>query len=227
MKKLVLIITALLALALFAGAASASVSIGGERGVIQVKCDVEGATATLVSLSGEESTPQTIIDGQTEFAVYSTGTPYTSVRMEANGYVTASYHIASMPAAGSTIVIDTHLVEVPGPIGGDRGVIRVTSNVEGATVQLISVNGEVIETGTIESGQVEFPVYVMGTPVSQVRVSAAGYETGTQPVNMPGSGATSTVNVPLYPVPTPTSSPMGALIGLFGLAGAALLLRRA
>jgi len=220
-----MILIAAVALALFIGAASANDSVGGDRGVIQLHCNVDGATAVLVSINGAESDPQTVIDGQAEFSVYTTGTPYKEVKVSADGYETATAAV-TMPAKGETSTVTVNLVESQ-PIGGDRGVIQVRCAVEGATVELISVSGTVAYTGTIKDGQVEFPVYSTATPITQVRVSASGYETATNPVMMPGSGETATIDVTLTPVPAPTQSPMGiALLGLIGAVGAVVLLRR-
>lgn len=225
MKKITLFLIVAVVLALFVGAASASNAVGGDRGVIQLKCNVDGATAVLVSISGDESEPQTVTNGQAEFSVYTTGTPYSEVKVSADGYETATAAV-TMPAKGETSTVTVTLTEVQ-PIGGDRGVIQVKCNVEGATVELISVSGTVAYTGTIKDGQAEFPVYSTATPITQVRVSANGYTTATQPVIMPGSGDTSSVDVPLTAAPTPTKSPMGlAFIGLIGAIGAVALLRR-
>ncbi|MDU9376719.1 hypothetical protein McpSp1_13460 [Methanocorpusculaceae archaeon Sp1] len=225
MKKLTMILIAAVVLALFAGAASASTAVGGDRGVIQVSCDVDGATVVLVSVNGDESEPQTIVNGQTEFSVYTTGTPYTQVKVSAPGYQTATVPV-TMPAKGETSSVTVTLTPEE-PMGGDRGVIQVKSNVNGATVELISVSGTVAETGTIKDGQAEFAVYATGTPITQVRVSAAGYQTATKPLDMPASGKTTVVDVPLTPNPTPTSSPMGiAVLGLLGAVAAVVLLRR-
>lgn len=226
MKKVTGILIAVVVLSLFAGAVSAEENlIGGERGVIQLSCNVDGATAVLISISGDESNPQTVINGQAEFSVYTTGTPYSQIQVSADGYETATAPV-TMPAAGATSTVSVTLTEVA-PIGGSRGVIQVTSNVEGATVELISVNGDVALNGTIQNGQAEFAVYTTGTPITQVRVSATGYTTGTAPVMMPAAGATSTVDVTLTPVPTQTQGPLGiALLSIFGAAGAAVILRR-
>lgn len=112
-------------------------------------------------------------------------------------------------------------------VGGDRDVIQIKSNVEGATVELISVSGTVAYTGTIKSGQAEFAVYATATLITQARVTASGYETATKPVLMPGSGETAVVDIPLTATPKPTQSPTGiAVLGLLGAIGAVVLLRR-
>ncbi|MDR0980903.1 MAG: hypothetical protein LBL85_03885 [Methanocalculaceae archaeon] len=85
-----MILIAAVALALFIGAASANDSVGGDRGVIQLHCNVDGATAVLVSINGDESDLQTVIDGQAEFSVYTTGTPYKELKVSADGYETAT-----------------------------------------------------------------------------------------------------------------------------------------
>lgn len=225
MKKIMMLLFAAVVLSLFVGAASAEDTIGGDRGVIQVSCNVDGATAVLISINGVESEPQTIVNGQAEFSIYVTGTPYSEVKVSASGYETATEPV-TMPEKGETSRV-TVTLNPQQPIGGDRGVIQVRCNVEGATVELISVSGNVGYTGTIANGQVEFPVYSTATPITQVRVSASGYTTATEPVMMPGSGETSTVTVTLIAPPTPTKSPMGiALFGLIGAVGAFVLLRR-
>lgn len=76
MKKIMTVFIVVVVLALFVGVASASNAVGGDRGVIQLKCNVDGATAVLVSISGDESEPQIVTNGQAEFSVYTTGTPY-------------------------------------------------------------------------------------------------------------------------------------------------------
>ena len=225
MKKVMMVLIAAVVLALFIGAASANDSVGGDRGVIQLKCNVDGATAVLVSINGDESEPQTVTNGQAEFSVYTTATPYKEVKVSADGYETATAAV-TMPAKGETSEVTVNLVPAQS-VGGDRGVIQVKCSVEGATVELISVSGTVAHTGTIKDGQAEFPVYSTATPITQVRVSASGYNTATEPVMMPGSGETSVVDVTLTPAPTPTKSPMGlALVGLLGAVGAVVLLRR-
>ncbi|MDE2545840.1 MAG: hypothetical protein O0W99_03435 [Methanocorpusculum sp.] len=112
-------------------------------------------------------------------------------------------------------------------VGGDRGVIQLKCNVDGATAVLVSINGDESEPQTVTNGQAEFSVYTTGTPITQVRVSATGYETATEPIMMPAKGETATVDVTLTPVPAPTKSPMGlAVLGLIGAVGAVVLLRR-
>jgi hypothetical protein len=116
------------------------------------------------------------------------------------------------------------LVSSSPSVGGDRGVISVTSNVEGATVHLISISGDVAYTGTITNGKADIAVYTTGTPVNEVSVSATGYQTANAAVSMPAKGETVTVNVPLSATP---SSPMGlALIGLLAVIGIAALVRK-
>ena len=112
-------------------------------------------------------------------------------------------------------------------VGGDRGIIQVHCNVDGASVVLVSINGDESSPQTITNGQTEFAVYTTATPYKEVKVSADGYETATVPVTMPAKGETSVVDVTLTPVPAPTQSPMGlALVGLLGAIGAVALLRR-
>jgi len=231
MKKTSYLFIALIVLLLFAGAASAQ-TIGGDKGVVQVTCDVNGASASLISINGDVVETKTITNGMAEFYVYTTGTPVNQVIVSADGYYTASAPV-TVPAAGETTQVTVTLEAKP--IGGDRGFLQVNTNVIGAKVEVMSISGSVSDTDyTNVDGKVEFAVYTTGTPISSVVVSAPGWVTQTVAVSVPAKGQTETVNIdmkssvaPTTAVPTPTKSPMGlALIGLLGVIGVVALVRR-
>ncbi|RBQ24396.1 MAG: hypothetical protein ALMCE001_13320 [Methanocorpusculum sp. MCE] len=197
--------------------------VGGDRGFLQVNTNIIGAKVDVMSISGSVAeTGYTDINVKIEFAIFKTGTPISSVVVSAPGWVTQTVSV-TVPAKGQTETVNIEMVSTDPIIGGDRGVISVTSNVEGAKVELISISGDVGYTGTISNGKADIAVYTTGTPVNQARVSATGYQTATVGVTMPAKGETVTVNVPL----TVTSYPMGfALIGLLGVIGVIALVRR-
>lgn len=197
--------------------------IGGDRGFLQVNTNIIGAKVDVMSISGSVAeTGYTDINGKIEFAIYTTGTPISSVVVSAPGWVTQTVSV-TVPEKGQTETVNIEMVSTNPIIGGDQGVISVTSNVEGAKVELISISGDVGYTGTISNGKADITVYTTGTPVNQARVSATGYQTATVGVTMPTKGETLTFNAPL----TATSSPMGfALIGLLGVIGIIALVRR-
>ena len=235
MKKISYLFIALIVLALFAGAVSAD-TIGGDKGVVQVTCDVNGASASLISISGDVYETKTIADGMAEFYVYTTGTPVSQVIVSADGYYTASASV-TVPAAGETTVVPVTLEEKP--VGGDRGFLQVNTNIIGAQVDVMSISGSVGYSGYTDiDGKIEFAVYTTGTPISSVVVSAPGWVTQTVSVTVPEKGQTETVDIemvstsptvaPTTSVPTSTpTSPMGlALIGLLGVIGVVALVRR-
>jgi len=197
--------------------------IGGDRGFLQVNTNIIGAKVDVMSISGSVAeTGYTDINGKIEFAIFTTGTPISSVVVSAPGWVTQTVSV-TVPEKGQTETVNIEMVSTNPIIGGDQGVISVTSNVEGAKVELISISGDVGYTGTISNGKADITVYTTGTPVNQARVSATGYQTATVGVTMPTKGETLTFNAPL----TATSSPMGfALIGLLGVIGVIALARR-
>lgn len=197
--------------------------IGGDRGFLQVNTNVIGAKVDVMSISGSVAqTGYTDVNGKIEFAIFTTGTPINSVVVSAPGWVSQTVPV-TVPAKGQTETVNIEMVSTNPIIGGDRGVISVTSNVEGAKVELISISGDLGYTGTISNGKADIAVYTTGTPVNQARVSATGYQTATVGVTMPAKGETVTINAPL----TATSSPMGfALIGLLGVIGVIALVRR-
>jgi len=197
--------------------------IGGDLGFLQVNTNVIGAKVDVMSISGSVAeTGYTDVNGKIEFAIYTTGTPISSVVVSAPGWVTQSVSV-TVPEKGQTETVNIEMVSTNPIIGGDQGVISVTSNVEGAQVELISISGDVGYTGMISNGKADITVYTTGTPVNQARVSATGYQTATVGVTMPTKGETLTFNAPL----TATSSPMGlAVLGLLGVIGVIALARR-
>lgn len=229
MKKITYLFIALVVLFLFAGAASAQ-TIGGDKGVIQVTCDVDGASVSLISINGDVVETKTIAGGMTEFYVYTTGTPANQIVVSADGYYTASASV-TMPDAGETTTVPVTLE--PKPIGGDRGFLQVNTDVIGAKVEVMSIAGSADYSGyTDVDGKIQFAVYTTGTPIKSVVVSAPGWVTQTIAVSVPGKGQTETINVVMKSnvAPTtavPTASPMGlALIGLLGVIGTVALVRR-
>ncbi len=104
-------------------------------------------------------------------------------------------------------------------LGGDVGIISVTSDPTGADVNL---DGQYQGTTPVE-----IKVYVTGTPPGSIIVSKAGYKTKTVSAPHPAAGATEYVHVSLEPIgPTPTpvqdgyfsidSSPSGATVRVDG-----------
>ena len=234
MKKISYLFIALIVLFLFVGAVSAAdTTIGGDKGVVQVTCDVNGASASLISINDDVVETKTITNGMAEFYVYTTGTPVNKVLVSADDYYTASASV-SVPAAGETVVVPVTLEAKP--VGGDRGFLQVNTNVIGAKVEVMSISGSVSDTDyTDVNGKVEFAIYTTGTPINSVVVSAPGWITQTVSVTVPAKGQTETVNIdlkssvaPTTAIPTTTpASPMGfALIGLLGVIGVVALVRR-
>ncbi len=87
-------------------------------------------------------------------------------------------------------------------LGGDVGIISVTSSPSGASVNY----GGQYEGTT----PVDIRIYTTGTPGGQIVVSMSGYKTYSTSAPMVGSGETAYVHAVLQPVaPTPTPSPDG------------------
>ncbi len=104
-------------------------------------------------------------------------------------------------------------------LGGDVGIISVTSSPSGADVNL---------DGKYEgTTPVEIKVYVTGTPPGSIIVSKTGYKAQSVSAPNPSAGQTESVHVTLEPIaPTPTpvqdgyfsidSSPQGATVRVDG-----------
>ncbi|WP_130645980.1 PEGA domain-containing protein [Methanofollis fontis] len=189
--------------------------IGGDMGSYLVRCTVEGA-----SVYFDNDFKGQIANGELLVPVYTTGTPYSTISVEAEGYETYTAPISQYPAKGQTVEIDVSLQQ--SPIGGDQGAYLVRCNVEGASVYFDNDN-----KGVIANGQLLVPVYTTGTPYTSIRVEASGYQTYTAPINQyPAAGQTVDISVTMTPV-TPASplSPL-TVLGALCIGGVLLMLRR-
>lgn len=236
MKKIMYVLIGLLVVSCFVSAAAAADGVGGDRGFIQVKCNVDGASVSLVNLYNQVYDTQIISNGQCEFIVYSTGTPVDRVIVSKEGYFTNGAEVKN-PAAGKTEFVTVDLKSSQsGGIGGERGIYKIQTNVIGAKVSLVSINGDEQVAGYTDIyGVAEIPVYTMGTPNKGVKVSAPGWTTVERDdLQVPAPGQTLSYDIQLQslnptPVPTaPSKSPMplaGVLAGLAVLGAAALIKR--
>ena len=116
---------------------------------------------------------------------------------EPPGPITAPPTQVRTPEPTLTITIE------PTIIGGGKGYIDVTCNINGAAVYF---DGR--PEGTIVNNYLEVEVSTTGTPVRTVSVSAYGYTTWSGSLSrMPSDGETVTVNAYLNPIVTPTTIP--------------------
>jgi hypothetical protein len=198
MDRMQILILGLLLIVCTLPASAAAETIGGDQGYYAVHCNVDGAKVYFDNdLKGE------ITSGRLLVPVYVTGTPYTTISVEADGYETYTAPVLESPAKGKTVTITATLQQAP--IGGDVGGYLVTSNVEGAKVFFDNdLKGE------IANGELLVRVYATGTPYKTVTVSAEGYETYTAPVTeYPAKGETVTITATLQ------QAPIGGDMGVF------------
>jgi hypothetical protein len=194
MRTILFILCICMATAAVAAPSLAATPIGGSVGAFNVLCSVNGAKVWLDNdYKGE------ISGGSLMIAVYSTGTPYQTYRVEADGYESFLGLIQEYPTGGG--VVDLPVTLVKEPIGGNIGTFRFTSNVNGAYVFL---DGEY--QGVIENGQLMVQVYTTGTPYKKYTVQANGYNTLTGTVQrMPAAGEVLDIRADLTPRTTPTA----------------------
>ncbi|HDS62594.1 MAG TPA: PEGA domain-containing protein, partial [Methanofollis liminatans] len=161
-----------------------------------------------------------IQNGELLVSVYTTGTPYQTISVQAEGYETYTAAITQYPAKSETVTIDVTLQQAP--IGGDMGAYLVTCNVQGAQVYFDNDY-----KGSIQNGELLVSVYVTGTPYQTIRVQANGYQTYSASITQyPAKGQTVTIAATLTPVTQKAPlSPLSAL-GALGALGALLVLRR-
>lgn len=211
---------------------TATTPVGGDQGWYRVSCNVNGA-----SVYFDSTYKGTISDGTLSVPVYSTGTPYTTYRVEKSGYITTTGTLPAAPAKGETKAVSVLLspegsrtptpqpTAPPAPPGSEHGYIAIHANVDGATVKV----GE-NTAGIIKNGVLTIPVSTTGTPYSKFTVSKAGYTTTTGTVpRQPAAGETVDIYVTLtaeQPVPDPTTeSPVSLPLIIAGVLGAVLVMR--
>lgn len=201
--------------------------IGGDQGWFLVTCNVNGA-----SVYFDATYKGAIANGQLSVPVYTTGTPYTTYRVEKSGYVTATGTMPAAPAKGQTVTLPialtpagTEAPTVPAttaePAGSGKGYLAFHTNVDGATVTI----GSFMAGVTRSDGLLTVPVSPTGTPYSEFTITKTGYTpaTGTVP-RQPAAGETVDIYVTLnqaQPTPVPTTqSPLPPVLIALAVLGA-------
>ncbi|WP_321504193.1 hypothetical protein [uncultured Methanoregula sp.] len=207
---------------------TSSAPIGGDMGWYAVHESVDGA-----SVYFDSTYKGAISGGILTVPVYTTGTPYTTYRVEKSGYLTASGSLPAAPAKGQTTGVWVSLVPVSSattvpttivsPPGSGQGYIAIHCTVEGAKVTLDST-----PVGFMHNGILTVPVSVTGTPYSAFTVTKEGYTTATGTVpRQPGAGETVDIYVTMNPsasTPVPTArSPVVLPVIIAGILGAVLV----
>ncbi|MDV2482230.1 hypothetical protein F8E02_09515 [Methanoculleus sp. Wushi-C6] len=194
---------------------SAQPPVGGDNGWYAVNCNVDGAQVYF------DNEYQGVIQGGVLYVpVYTTGAPYSTYRVEKDGYATYYSGVNSVPGKGEVFDLYATLNPTepvpPTLIGGDVGWYTVHSNVEGATVMF---DNEV--KGTISQSILSVQVYTTGTPYRTYTLTKDGYTTYTGSVDRyPAKGETIDLYATMNPAPAPTQkSPLSP-----ALAGGALLI---
>ena len=208
-------------------AAMTGETVGGDIGYYQVNAGIEGADVYF----DDDYKGATGEDGTLTVNVYVTGTPYTTYKIEKQGYGTYFSKITQYPSAGEIIELNVNLEQEL--IGGDKGYYKVVTNgVAGADIYF---DGDYMGVTELDgTGMVE--VYTTGTPYTTYKVEKPGYTTYNGKITeYPAAGQiveiSATLNM-MTPATTPTTVPTQSpfpIAGLFGMAalGVLLLSRRA
>lgn len=126
MRKAFVIGIALLVLCIGISTVSAEVPIGGDQAWYRINCNIDGAD---VYFDGEYK--GATYRGSLDVPVYTTSTPYSTVKVERNGYRTYTDNLPATPPAGETRDIYVTLQPIE-----TYGSIYVTSNPSGAAIYL-------------------------------------------------------------------------------------------
>jgi hypothetical protein len=200
--------------------------VGPEVGWLSILSTPSEAT---VSIDGKPA-------GVTPIAGRELGAGPHTVKVSLSGYV--PYETTTNLHAGEQASVDATLDPVPEPtktptkeptatptittkpIGGDKGWITVSCNVNGATVSFDDLSSGC----TVSGGSCSTEVTTTGTPFTTFTVQKPGYQIFTGPVTKwPAKGETVNLYATLNPDPSPTygtivvySSPSGAVATLDG-----------
>ena len=178
----------------------AAEDIGGTMGWYDVYCNVDGAT---VYFDGQNMGQ--IQSGKLSVPVYSTGAPYSAVRVTASGYNSASEALPPSPSAGGHAVVSVTL----SPLAPTTGTLKATSTPSGA---MIHVDGAIYGTT---------PHSVTLSPgMHSVQLTYNGYQPWSNTVKIQ-SGSTTTISPVLTPAQTQgsvsfISNPPGAHVTFDG-----------
>ena len=197
-RTLVVGITLLL---LCIGISAVSAEIGGDQGWYRIHCNVDGAS---VYFDGEYK--GTISGGELYVAVYTTGTPYSTIRVERSDYRTYTASLPKAPIMGDTAEVYATLQPAE-----TYGSIYVSSSPSGAAIYL---NGNY-------RGVAPLTIRDLTPGTYNVEADLSGYQSDWSRVTVQ-SGKQSNVQFTLTPIQqygsvSITSSPSGAYVYMDGV----------
>jgi hypothetical protein len=186
---------------LCAGIPAVATAVGGDEGWYLVHCNVDGAN---VYFDGQYQ--GTTSGGELYVPVYTTGSPYSTIRVEKSGYQTYTGSLPQAPALGQTVDVYATLQPLQ-----TYGSIYATSNPTGAAVYL---NGNYQGTAPLTISSLSPGTY-------SLRADRSGYQSESTSVTVQ-SGKQSEVRFTLTPIQqygavSITSSPSGAYVYMDGV----------
>lgn len=140
--------------------------------------------------------------------VFTASTPYTSFRVEKDGFIPFIGGIDAVPLKNGTIELIAYMEPVEGPtpslIKEDKGYYLVRCDVENASVFFDNDY-----KGRITEGKLLIEVVIDQMPYSVFSVENEGYETYQAVISaVPASGETLELVADMTPLPVPTQSPL-------------------
>jgi hypothetical protein len=195
------LIVGIVLIVLCAGIPAVATAVGGDEGWYRVHCNIDGAN---VYFDGQYQGPPS--GGELYVPVYTTGSPYRTIRLEKSGYQTYTGSLPSTPPAGETKDVYATLQPVE-----TYGSIYATSNPTGAAIYL---NGNYQGTAPLTISSLSPGSY-------NLRADRSGYQSESTSVTVQ-SGKQSDVRFTLTPVQqygavSITSSPSGAYVYMDGV----------
>jgi len=177
-------------------------AVGGDQGWYRVNCNIAGAD---VYFDGEY-VGTTAYSGTLDVPVYTTGTPYTNIRVERSGYQTYTGKLPGEPTKGA--IADVYVTLQPVETVGS---IHVTSNPSGAAIYL---NGNY-------RGVAPLTIKDLAPGTYTLEADRSGYQSDRTTITV-RAGKQSDFQFTLTPIPqygsvSITSNPSGAFVYMDGV----------
>lgn len=106
-------------------------AVGGDVGWYDIHCNVDDAKVYF-----DGAYKGQVHSGVLSVGVYTTGTPYSTVSVQKDGYYTATASLPSAPSAGQTKNVYVTLNPEPSPTESEYGSIHISTSPSGARIHL-------------------------------------------------------------------------------------------
>ena len=180
-------------------------ALGGDEAWYNIHCNVDGASVYF----DNEYKGQTA-GGVLSVAVYTTGKPYSTVKVEKSGYYPATSSLPPTPAAGTSRDVYVTLNQIPSPTTPSTGTLNIRTSPSGARIHVNDVY-QGVSPITLD--------YLQAGKTYLIEAEMNGYESVTQSVYLnPGETRDVLLTLSSPGSVSVTSYPSDAYVSVNGVA---------